>query len=362
MRVLPVVPRAAAVVACVLVTLSACKKPEGSQPELTSAKQTVPIRVQTVVVGIEPMPELLTVTGTLRASQESDVAANASGKVTATFVERGQKVKAGDTLAILDAKGAQLTASAAAAQTGLANAQFEQAKKECDRVKSLFQNGAISQAEYDRTTTQCQSTQWSAAAAVAQQQSAQKVVGDAVIRAPFAGVVGERSVSVGQYVQANTKVVSLFNADPLRLELTIPEVNIASVKPDMPVEFTVASFGDSAFHGAVKFISPNVRPTTRDLVIEAVCPNPDSKLMPGMFAVAQLAVGSRPMTTVPESAIKKDETASRVFAVIEDRVQERIVQTGATRNGKVAIVSGIKQGEHIVATPGADVHDGVRVE
>ena len=76
--------------------------------------------------------------------RHSEVAADASGKVTATFVERGQKVKQGDTLAILDARGAAISASQAAAQTVLARAQLEQAQKDCDRVKALFQSGAIS--------------------------------------------------------------------------------------------------------------------------------------------------------------------------------------------------------------------------
>jgi membrane fusion protein (multidrug efflux system) len=193
------------------------------------------------------MPEYLVLTGTLRASEESDVAADASGKVTATLVERGQRVKKGDTLAVLDARGASLTASALAAQTNLAKVQLEEAQRECERVKHLFQTGAISQAEYDRTNSQCGANTFAAAAAQAQQQSAQKLVGDAIIRAPFSGVVGERAVNVGQYVQPSTKVVSLYAPDPLRLELTVPEANVGALKADMPVKFTVQTFGDETF-------------------------------------------------------------------------------------------------------------------
>lgn len=208
--------------ASLLLTVAAsCKKPqdEGSA-QLTSASTEAPIKVQTVTVAEKPMPESLVLTGTLKANQESSVAADASGKVAATFVERGQRVKKGDTLAILDARTASLQVSTLNAQSQLAQANLEQAQRECDRVKALRDSGAISQAEYDRTTSQCQTGQWSVAAAQAQQKTAQKLVGDSVIRAPFDGIIGERSVNVGQYVQPATQVVTLYTPDPLRLELT----------------------------------------------------------------------------------------------------------------------------------------------
>ena len=336
-----------------------CRKPEGGDAQLTSAKtEAPPVKVTTVAVVEKPMPEFLVLTGTLKASQESQVAADASGKVTATFVERGQPVKQGDTLAVLDARGASISATAANAQTQLARANLEQAQKDCERVKALKDSGSISQAEFDRVTSQCQATQWSAAAAAAQQQNAQKIVGDSVIRAPFSGIVGERYVNVGQYVQAQTQIVSLYTPDPLRLELTVPEANVAGVHADAPVSFTVSAFGDERFNGTVKLISPNVRPTTRDLVIEAFCPNADQRLKPGMFAVARLQTAEKPQPAVPTNAIVKVAETSRVFVVVEKRVAERIVQTGGDKDGFTAIVAGLKVGEIVVVSPGPDVRDG----
>lgn len=339
-----------------------CKKPDAAASQLTSAKTEVSIKAQTAPVEQQPMPEHLILTGTLRASQESEVAADAAGRVTATFVERGQRVKRGDTLAILDARGASITASAANAQSELAKAQLEQAQRECERVKALKDSGAISAAEYDRVTSQCQTTQWSAAAAHAQQQNAQKIVGDSVIRAPFAGIIGERFVNVGQYVQASTKIISLYAPDPLRLELTVPEANVGGIQPDQTVTFTVSAYGDASFTGTVKFIAPNVRTTTRDLIVEAFCPNADLRLKPGMFAVARLQTAEKPLLAVPSNAIVKQAEVSRAFAVVNKHVEERIVQTGAELNGKTAILAGLKAGDVVVVGPGADVKDGVQVQ
>lgn len=344
-------------------SLAHCKKPDAEATAAAAAAAPAkPVAVQTAPITEQTMPDFLTLTGSLRASQESEVAADASGKVTKTFVERGQAVKAGDSLALLDSRGASITANQAAAQSGLARAQLEQAQKDCERVKALFQSGSISKAEYDRTTTQCETTQFSAAAAAAQQQSAQKLVGDALIRAPFAGIVGERFVNVGQFVQPSTRIVSLYMPDPLRLELTVPEANIGSVKIDAPVRFTVSAYPDKTFTGAVKFISPNVRTSTRDLVIEALCPNADFALKPGMFAVAQLDAGERKTAAVPKSALKRDENAARVFTVFEKRIQEHIVQTGGEKDDLVAVLVGVKPGDQVVVNPGPDVRDGAPVQ
>jgi RND family efflux transporter MFP subunit len=337
-----------------------CKKPDA--PQSSGAKAEPPVKAETLKVTEEPMPEYLTLTGTLKASQESEVAADAAGRVTATFVERGQRVKAGDTLAVLDARGASISASAATAQTQLAKAQLEQAQRECDRVKSLKDTGAISPAEYDRVVSQCQTTQWAAAAAQAQQQNAQKLVGDTVIRAPFSGTVGERFINVGQYVQAQTHVVSLYAPDPLRLELTVPEANLGGLRPEQPITFSVSAYPEGNFPGVVKLISPNVRATTRDLVVEAFCPNVDGKLKPGMFAVARLELGEKPAIVVPSKVLLKDASTTRAFKVVNKRIEEQIVQTGAERDGKTTVLVGLKVGDEVVAAPRPDLRDGALVQ
>ena len=308
------------------------------------------------------MPNHLTLTGTLRAYAQSDVGADVTGKVVQTLVERGQKVKRGQILAVIDSRGAMLAATAAAAQAKMAQSQFEQARRDCERVKHLLETGAISQAEYDRQTSSCTSQQWSVAAADAQQQSATKLLGDATIRAPFDGIIGERYVNVGQYVQGSTRVASVYAPDPLRLEVTVPEANVGSVKQDMPVVFTTTAYGDETFAGTVKYISPALRESTRDLVVEALVPNPDLRLKPGMFAVAKLRLGDKPFPVVPNDAVVRDESSARVFVVFENQIQERLVQLGETVGDVTAVTSGLKAGESVVRKPGPDVRDGARVQ
>jgi membrane fusion protein (multidrug efflux system) len=308
------------------------------------------------------MPDYVTLTGTLRGNQESEVAADGTGKVVQTLVERGQHVKKGQVLVTLDARGAALGANAAEAQSHVAQSQLEEAQLECQRVKHLLDTKAISQAEYDRQTSDCTAKQWSATAAQAQAQTATKLLGDTRVRAPFDGIVGERYVNVGQWVASTTKVLSVYEPDPLRLQLTIPEADIGLVKTDMIVAFSVAAFHDEKFQGIVKFISPNVREATRDLVVEAVVPNTDTRLKPGMFAVAKVALGEHPRPVVPSAAILRDDMNVRVFVVVSAQVQERTVQLGSQQGDLVAVLSGVKAGENVVLTPGPDVRDGAKVQ
>jgi membrane fusion protein, multidrug efflux system len=345
-----------------VAALVGCHKADEGAASARLHEAGAPVHVSTAAVLERPMPEFLTLTGTLRANAESDVAADVSGKVIATFVERGQAVKKGQTIALVDARSAALAATAAEAQSRVAQEQLDQARRDCERVRHLLDTGAISRAEFDRQTSQCTSQQWSAAAADAQQRSASKLLGDANIRAPFDGYVGERYVNVGQYVQPSTRVASVYSPDPLRLELTVPEASVGAIQQDMPVRFTVTAYGDQMFTGDVKYISPNLRESTRDLVIEAVVPNGDFKLKPGMFAVARIELGVKPHTVVPKAALVTDDTGSRVFVVAGAQVQERLVQLGEAVDDVVSVVDGLKAGEMVVMQPGPDVRDGAQVD
>ena len=351
--------------------MMACKRSEAKTEPL--GKDDPVVRANVVQVTELAMPEYLTLIGTLRANQESDIAADATGKVLATFVERGQVVHKGESLARLDSRAAVIGFNTTEAQSNQVKANLEQAQRECDRVKHLLDTGAISQAEYDRTTSECSSTQWSLAAAEAQHENARKLLGDSNLRAPFDGVIGERYVSVGQYVKPETKVASIYEPDPLRLELTVPEAQAGMIQPNMTLTFSVTAFGEEKFSGTVRYVSPHIRESSRDLVVEAIVPNPGpkgkdgkalgaGKLRPGMFATAKLLLSEHPVPTVPVSALKREGITARLFAVVDGRANERLVQVGEEKGGVVAVVSGINRGDGVVAEPGPDVRDGVRIQ
>jgi len=347
------------VMAAAMASLPSCKAPDAHAQH---KQESAPVKVSTVPVEKRPMPQYMLLTGSVSAWQESEVAANASGKVLQTFVERGQRVKKGDMLARLDASSAALVANAARAQAHVAGTQAEQAKIDCSRAQSLFENKVIAEAEYQRMMAQCTSARFSHQAAEANQAVASKNVADSSIRAPFDGVVGERFVSVGEFVQPSTRIASVYDVDPLRLEVTVPEASIGVIRNGMNLQFEVAAFGARKFPGIVKFVSPNIRRASRDLVVEAEVPNADGALRPGMFATVRLLIEDKDMPVVPSTALRREESGARLFAIVDGRVHERVVQAGVEKDGMVAVVRGVSEGDRIVIQPGDNVRDGVRVE
>jgi membrane fusion protein (multidrug efflux system) len=326
-------------------------------------KEIAVAKVETVAVAERDVPRFLTLTGTLVANQKADVAADAVGKVQRTYVERGSFVKKGELIAIVDARSAALTQAEASAEARAARVRSEQAKADCERSGRLFREGSISKAEHERQAAQCEASQWSKQAAEARASQAGRALGDSSIRAPFSGVVVERLVTAGEYVRADTRVVTLIDIDKLRLELTVPESAVGNVSEGQTVSFRLASFGDREFPAKIEYVGPAVRRTSRDLVVEATLDNSDHKLHPGMFATAKIELGRTSTPVVPLTALRDEGSARRVFVVNQaQHLEERVVEAGDQLGDVVSIVRGVASGERVVKVAAGDVRDGLRVE
>jgi membrane fusion protein (multidrug efflux system) len=290
------------------------------------------------------------------------VAANVGGRVTATYVERGMPVKAGQVIASVDARAAGLQAAAAKAQSQAAQTQVSLAKQECDRADTLFGQGAIPQAEYDRMKTSCTAQLYQANAAQANADLAGKLAGDTLIRAPLDGIIGERYVSVGEFVQAPSRVASIFAINPVRISISVPEAAVSRVHEGQSLEIRVSSYPDRTFPATVRFVSPALRAQTRDLIIEASAKNDDGALKPGMFATVQLVVGEEEMPTVPVEAIKQEGTVRRLFVAQESKAVEMVVRTGVTKDGRVAVFEPLSKETRVIVKPPPGLSDGSSIQ
>jgi membrane fusion protein (multidrug efflux system) len=328
----------------------------------TKAAPVAKVHVQTAPVVEQSVPKLLRLTGVLSSNERTDLAANASGRVVRTFVERGDHVAQGALLAQLDARSAVLSRAEAEANVTSATEQLKNLRADCQRYVSLLAKGAITQQEYDRQTTSCSTQAATEEAARARAASAAQTLTDSAIRAPFAGVIAERFVHVGDYVHADTRVVTLLVDDPLRLELTVPEANIGSVHPGLTVSFQTVAVPGRTFEANVKYMGGEIREATRDLVVEAVTANADHALLPGMFVTADLPVGEVTLPVVPKTALVSRPENDVVFAVVEGHLEERVVQLGPKVGDVVAIADGVKKGDQVVVSPPENAVDGAQVE
>lgn len=355
--------RVSAQLLLVLVTalgLAGCKRKTAEGSEVPVTKPAV--SVETDVVTLMAVPRTLRLTGTLRGDREADLAANASGRVLTTAVERGAQVKPGQVLAVLDVRALSLSAREAQANASSARTQEEQAQAECERYEQLKQKGAISDLEYQQKVMQCRTLPLSAQAATARAALAAQNVGDGIIRAPFAGVIAERFIEVGQFVRQDSKVVTIVAVDPIRLEIAIPEAEAAKITEGAELDFGVAAHPGRRFAGKIRFISGVVRRATRDLVVEAVVENSERLLMPGMFADVALIVGTTELPSVPQRSLLPGDDQSRLFVLADGRLEERIVALGPRVGERVSVTRGVKVEDRVVVSELSQLSNGQRAQ
>jgi membrane fusion protein (multidrug efflux system) len=338
----------------------ACTAPSAKNPN-TATATAAPVKVASVVAATESVPRLIPLTGTLKASAESSVAANANGQIIRTFVERGSVVAKGAPLVTLDRRLALLSAAEARANLEGTRSQKELADSACERNQRLFKRHIITTEEFEKTDSTCKVQKQSLAAAESRQQQTTVNLADGTVRAPFAGVVVERFVNVGEYVTANMKIVELVQNDPVRIELVAGELDAAAIHVGQTVTFEVKAMPGKNFTATVRYVAPALRVATRDLVFEAVAPNADGSLKPGMFATAWLETGTEAMVVVPQTVLWKSGETVRAFVIKNGHLEERVVHVARELGDRAAVKVGIAAGERIVRDASKQLKDGLAV-
>src|SRR5262245_47084906 len=257
----------------ILVVLAAAGcKPKAAPEAKAPVDADAPVTVSLVAAQEMKTPRLVTLSGTLVGSEEAQVAAGAAGKVISTHVERGSVVKKGAVIARLDSRAVSAQAQQAAADAETTKLQAQQAKLDCDRTEHMFQKGAISKADYDKAHTMCESSKWTVSSAEARKTLTAEALRDTEIRAPFSGMIVERAVSAGEDVTPASRVATLVDTDSLRVEITVPEADVVSVRKGMAVDFRTSG-SPKVYSGKIRYVGPAVRRQSRDAVVEAVFTN-----------------------------------------------------------------------------------------
>ncbi len=379
--------------------LGACGHSEQSAEIEPEAARTVAAPATAAAVA-RPVPDVLHLNGTLLADEEAQLAPLVPGRVTEVLVERGEHVTEGqelvrvrDTDYRLQQAAARAALQQAEARLGVdesgrvpaadetaevrtALAQMQLADQQYQRAQELSQRGVYSAAQLDEARTRAETAREQhrlaiqqargAAAALAsarvQLRQASTSVGDSVVRAPFAGEIANRNVSVGEYVGPQAQLVTLVRTDPRRLELEVPQERVLDGRPGQAVRVRLDAIPDRVFSGTVRYVSAAGGRQTRSLTVEAVFPNTDGDLRPGMFASAEIELGrTRDLVAVPPAAILTNAGVSRAFVVHDGAIEERLVTVVERSEDAVLVESGLTAGEQ-VATENLDgLYDGARI-
>jgi membrane fusion protein, multidrug efflux system len=292
----------------------------------------------------------LPLTGTLTPLTEATVKAKVAGELVEVAVREGQSVARGEVLARIDPTEVQARVAARQADVEAARAQLVWAEKNQKTQNALLEKHFISQNAFDNVQSNYDVAIARLRAAEADLVVAKKALGDAVLVAPFAGIVAERHAQPGERVPLDAKVVTVVDLARLELEAAVPATEIARVRTGQTVSFRVDGFGVREFTGRIERINPATVAGSRSISIYAVIANPDGALKKGMFTQGSLLVGrTEGALVIPASAVREEAGQTYVYALAAGIVKRQAVKVGAPNAaGSVQVLEGLAPGAQIV--------------
>lgn len=326
--------------------------PPSAAPTGAPTNSTPPaaVPVSAIVLTPQSISETLATTGTLLPNEAVDVVSEVAGKIAEIRFEEGMRVEKGHVLVKIDD-------SELRAQLDRARFRLELAAQREEQQRRLLDEGIISREEYESELTQKNVLQ--AEKALIETQLAKTEV-----RAPFAGVLGLRSVSLGAFLSSQTRIATLQDIDPLKLEFSLPEQYVGRIGVGDHVSYHVKG-DERAREATIYVVEPAVDATTRSLVLRARSSNPGGALLPGAFADIEVAVRTvENALAVPSLAILPNLTGKRVFIVADGKAEPRDVTTGIRTATLVEVTSGLVAGDRVITSglQGLKPGTSVRVE
>jgi len=243
------------------------------------------------------------ISGTLGAEREARVRSELGGSILQAYAEPGQAVSADQVLAQIEPQTAREQAAFANALVRSLENDVRLQRRNLERDSRLAEAGALSTRAVEADSLAVAQAEAALAEANARQVSAQRSLARATVRAPFAGIVSEQMVSVGDVVQNGTELYTIVDPSSLRLEAQLPAQSLGGLRVGTPVQFTVSGFSDQRLAGRVTRVYPSVDPTTRQVRILVTVPNPGQQLVIGLFAEGRVVTSERQALTVPKAAV-----------------------------------------------------------
>jgi membrane fusion protein (multidrug efflux system) len=321
---------------------------QGGAKGSASQGQSAAVAVEAVKVVTAPIPQVITTVGSLRSDESITLRPESAGRISAITFQEGQPVTKGAPLVTLDPAMPR-------AELEQAKANYVLAKQKFDRAVDLAKRNFISGQAKDEAENNVK-------VAEATVQLAEAKLAKTDIRAPFSGIIGLRTVSVGDYVKEGADLVNLEAIDPLKVDFRVPETYLGQVQVGQSLQITLDALPGKTYEGKVIAVNPLIDAAGRSIIIRAQVRNQGTALRPGMFARIRLITrAERDAMMLPEEALVPQGTDKFVFRVNDGKVTRVKVETGQRRDGKVEIVSGVNKDDVIVTAGQLKLRDGVSV-
>jgi membrane fusion protein (multidrug efflux system) len=283
--------------------------------------------------------------GNARANESIDIRPKITATLTEILFKEGQEVKAGDVLVKLD--NLEQVADLAAAQAALVDTEAS-----FRRSSELFKTNVVAKSQLLQDEAK-------KIADEAMVSVMQKRLSDTIVRAPFAGRIGLRRVSLGSLLGPGTVITTLDDTHIIKVDFDLPEIYLSRLEPGLKVLAHSAAYPDQEFSGVVSSVDTRVDPVSRSVRVRSVMQNTEGNLRPGMFLTVTLLNDSIEALVIPERALIPERSVQYVYVVDGNQiVEKRTVQIGRRRPGEVEILEGLSAGESVIVDGTQKARDG----
>lgn len=335
--------------------LVSCKKEKKVEKEVL-------VNVRVVAAQMKKVRPYIEATGTLRADEEVTISSEVDGIIKSVKVEEGSAVSKGTLLIEINQTDYLLDKQRAEAALKQAEASLANVKSEFQRKDALYKEELITKQQYDDISTRVILAEADLAKAKSMLEMSEERLARTKIYSPLNGMVKEKRVSAGDFARASVPLMQLIKVDPLKLNFTISEKDIAVLKTGQDVDFTADAFEGKTFKGKVNLLYPNVEERTRTLQAEALVPNANRLLKPGSYVKATIYTGTLHESVVaPLIALMYDNATISLFVVEGNVAHQKTVKTGNKYGEDVEILEGLKENEQIVVVGQNNLSEGVKV-
>jgi RND family efflux transporter MFP subunit len=363
--------RAATVTLALVATgaLAACGGKDGATPDARAAN--VPANATAMTVGPENATIVTqslissgpAISGALEPERNATIRAEVGGSLVQTFVDQGTRVARGQELARIDATAIQDQYLSARSAVTAAQSAADVARRELERNEKLLAAGAIAERDVENSRQASVAAMSQLEDAKARQANALKQLENTKIKAPFSGIVSERSASAGDVVQPGTALFTVVDPTSMRFEASVPADQLSLVKVGAPVSFTVNGYPGRTFAGKISRVNPTADRATGQVRIVVSVPNPSSGLVGGLFADGRVASAAKTALTVPYTAVDVRGVRPWVLRVKGGKAEKQEVQLGLRDEAteRVEITEGVQAGDTLLLGTAQGISPGTPV-
>lgn len=320
-----------------LTALGACKRGAAQAAQDSAAAANAPTVVgpeNVAVVARDKVSSGPTLSGSLTPERAATLRAQAGGTVTAVYAEAGQRVARGQPLARVETTGLPNQVESARAQLASARANADVAARNAERNDQLLAAGAIAPRDAEATRAQATAARAQVTAAEGQLVNAQRQLGNASAAAPFTGIVGTRTVNIGDVVAPGAALYTVVDPSSMQLTGSVPADQLSQVRLGQSVHFTVTGYPGRDFTGRITRVAPVADPATRQVQIIASIPNAGNALVGGLYAEGRVSSDTHDALVVPQDAVDQRGVRPVVVRVRGGRAERVPVELGLLDQAK----------------------------